>query len=114
MDAARLRREEDIARVRSEGLVRDDRLFSIRMLSRDEPEVRVAVAASRALGTAVRRNRARRRIREAIRAELRTWDPASGADILIVARRAAIDAPVVEIRATVAGALHRILDRTAR
>ena len=44
MHAARLRRGEDIARVRAEGASRNDRLFSLRALHRDEPAVRVAVA----------------------------------------------------------------------
>jgi ribonuclease P protein component len=102
MHAARLRRGEDIARVRAEGVARNDMLFSLRALSTDGSTVRVAVAASRAVGGSVQRNRARRRVREAVRTVLAARpDPTSGLDLVVTVRKAAIDAPAALVRGAV-------------
>ena len=107
MHAARLRRGEDIARVRAEGVARNDKLFSLRALPTDQPTVRVAVAASRAVGGAVERNRARRRVREAVRLALAARPaPRSGADLVVIVRSAALDAAAADLR----GAVERHLD----
>jgi ribonuclease P protein component len=107
MHAARLRRGEDIARVRAEGVARNDTLFSLRALSTDRSTVRVAVAASRAVGGAVERNRARRRVREAVRLSLAARpDPATGADLLVIVRKGALVAAAADVR----GAVERQLD----
>jgi len=67
--------------------------------------VRVAVSSTRELGTAVRRNRARRRLREAVRLELKAWHSAPSVDLVLAARRPAHDATAAELRAAVARAL---------
>src|SRR3989337_1269339 len=67
MRAERLRRTRDIEIVREEGALTVDPHFTIRSKPNALGVIRVAVASPRALGTAVRRNRARRRVREAIR-----------------------------------------------
>lgn len=64
--------------------------------------MRIAVTASRALGGAVARNRARRRVREAFRVALRDRDVRAGRDIVVSVRRPAIAAPAAAIRAAVA------------
>lgn len=66
--------------------------------------MRVSVSASRAVGSAVRRNRARRRIREAIRRELagRSLPSGAGMDLVFAARASAIDAPAAAVRQAVA------------
>ncbi|MEP6694767.1 MAG: ribonuclease P protein component [Chloroflexota bacterium] len=110
MHAARLRRGEDIARVRAEGVARSDQLFSLRALQTDQPTVRVAVVASRAVGGAVKRNRARRRVREALRVALGARPAGAGADLVLVARPASLAAAPADIR----GALDRELDRVLR
>ena len=111
MNAARLRRGADIARCRAEGVARNDRLFSLRARPSGNDTVRVAVSASRAVGSAVRRNRARRRLREAIRLELsrRPVHPGAGMDLVFAARVAAIDAPAAAVRAAVARELGAVL-----
>lgn len=110
MRAARLRRGEDIARVRADGIARNDKLFSLRVLPTDEPTVRVAVASSRAVGGAVRRNRARRRIREAVRVALAARSaPRTGADLLLIVRPAALEAPPTVIRDAIATHLEAVL-----
>jgi ribonuclease P protein component len=107
MHAARLRRGEDIARVRAEGVARNDTLFSLRALATDGPAVRLAVAASRAVGGAVQRNRARRRVREAVRLALATRpDAPCGIDLVVMVRKGALDAPAELVR----GAVERELD----
>lgn len=111
MHAARLRRGEDIARVRADGVARDNKLFSLRALPSDQPTVRVAVAASRAVGGAVKRNRARRRVREAIRVALAARrTPDTGADLVLIVRPAALDAAPADLR----GAVERQLDAVLR
>jgi len=118
MDAARLRRGEDIARCRAEGVAHHDRLFSLRARPSGTDTIRVAVSASRAVGSAVRRNRARRRIREAIRLELagRSIPAGSGTDLVFAARAAAIAAPAAAVRQAVARQIGAVAGplRTAR
>ena len=97
MRAARLRRREDIARVRAHGIARNDRLFSLRALTTDLAAVRVAVATSRAVGGAVERNRARRRLREAVRVALAPRRSHPGADLLVIARPAALSAATKDL-----------------
>lgn len=109
MRAARLRRGEDIARVRAEGIARTDKLFSLRALTTDLPAVRVAVASSRAVGGAVQRNRARRRVREALRVALAPRDRSGGADLLVIARPAALSATAGDLRQAVERELDRVL-----
>jgi len=109
MRAARLRRGEDIARVRAEGIARNDKLFSLRALTTDLAAVRVAVASSRAVGGAVDRNRARRRIREALRQALAPRRSHPGADLLVIARPAALSATASDLRSAVERELERAL-----
>jgi ribonuclease P protein component len=109
MRAARLRRGEDIARVRAEGITRNDKLFSLRAVTTDLRAVRVAVASSRAVGGAVERNRARRRVREALRQALAPRLSHSGADLLVIARPAALSATAVDLRNAVERELDRVL-----
>ncbi|HEY8806520.1 MAG TPA: ribonuclease P protein component [Candidatus Limnocylindria bacterium] len=110
MRAARLRRGEDIARVRSEGIRRTTTFFSLRALASDQPTVRVAVAASRAVGGAVQRNRARRRVREAVRQVLATRQaPATGVDLVLNVRAAVLDAASADVRSAVERQLDAVL-----
>ena len=111
MHAARLRRGEDIARVRAEGIARSDKLFSLRALKNDELSVRVAVSSSRGVGGAVKRNRARRRIREAVRIALRDRGAARGPgmDLVWLARPAALLASARDVQSAVERELGRVL-----
>jgi ribonuclease P protein component len=109
MHAARLRRGEDIARVLAEGIARNDKLFSLRALSNDEAAVRVAVSASRAVGGAVKRNRARRRVHEAVRTVLGDRGAAVGMDLVLLVRPPALHAPAIDVRGAVERELGRVL-----
>lgn len=109
MRVARLRRTKDIQLARDEGTSRADRLFSMRARRTGGGEVRVAVASPRALGGAVVRNRARRRLREAIRLEIAARRSAPGTDLFVVARAGALDTPATELRAAVARHLEAVM-----
>lgn len=105
VDAARLRRTKDIAAVRAKGSARSDPHFTLRASPNAVGAVRVAVSATRELGTAVRRNRARRRLREAVRLELQARPVAPSVDLVLAARKTSHDAPAADLRAAVAKAL---------
>ncbi|MBD3292001.1 MAG: ribonuclease P protein component [Armatimonadia bacterium] len=81
-----LRRQRDLDRVFSEGHWRRMRPVAVGTYHRpdDEPS-RFAMVAGRRIGTAVRRNRARRRMREALRGMLANIE--GGADVVLAARR---------------------------
>ncbi len=93
MRVERLRRTADIEIVRKIGEMRSDRHFTLRARPNGTDVVRVAVASPRAVGGAVQRSRARRRVREAIRILLRERAAGRGVDLLVVTRREALDAP---------------------
>lgn len=87
--AARLRRSSDIAIVRAEGRAIRRGAFTARVRVSDAAETRLAVTAARAVGGAVVRNRARRRVREAFgRAITSRMCPV---DVLVSVRREAVD-----------------------
>ena len=109
MRAERLRRTKDIELVRESDDMRADRHFTLRARRNGLDVVRLAVASPRALGGAVKRHRARRRVREAIRTLLGERRSAPGTDLFVVARRPALDAPFAELRDAVARQLDTVL-----
>lgn len=111
MRAERLRLTKDIDLVRETGAKRSDRHFSARIRPNDLGTVRIAVVSSRAVGSAVKRSRARRRVREAIRTQLRERSDVPGADMVVVARPAALHAAPAELRDAVARQLVPVLGR---
>ena len=98
--AARLRRSIDIASVRARGRAVRRSAFALRALP-GSATLRLAVSAPRSIGGAVRRNRARRRLREAFRI---SHAPAP-LDLLVTARPPAIDRPFAELVAEARSAL---------
>jgi ribonuclease P protein component len=117
-----LRRQSEIRQVREQGRRVDCRAFTIWWKRRETPGVsenatagsaivatpakthaggassdpRVCVIASTAaVGHAVRRNRAKRRLREIFRAQQHLVPP--GCDLLLIARAAATDRPLPEL-----------------
>jgi ribonuclease P protein component len=87
-----LRRSGDIALVRAEGRSLRKAAFNARIRRTTEPTTRLAVIASRAVGTAVDRNRAKRRVRDAFRLALASSDAGPSIDLLITARPEALKA----------------------
>jgi ribonuclease P protein component len=105
VDAARLRRDADIAAVWSEGMRIQHSMFALRARPNGLEVIRIAVAAPRSLGRAVARNRSRRRLREAFRAEIRDLARGRGLDIVIVARPHTGAAAFADLRNAAAAAV---------
>jgi len=86
----RLTSSSDLKRVRRAGKSYAHPLAVLVACRSDLPTTRCAVTAARAVGSAVARNRAKRRLREA----LRHWMPhaAPGWDVVLIARPEAVTA----------------------
>jgi ribonuclease P protein component len=87
-----LRRSGDIALVRAEGRSLRKAAFDARIRRTTQPGIRLAVIASRAVGTAVARNRAKRRVREAFRRALASSGAGPSIDLLITVRPESLQA----------------------
>jgi ribonuclease P protein component len=100
-----LRSPRDFAALQEVGRGRSHPLLSVRARVNGLDHDRFGISTGRRVGTAVVRNRVRRRIREILRA----WERPDGArcDILIVARPASATASFADLRA----ALIRLLSQ---
>jgi ribonuclease P protein component len=96
---------QDFAALQERGSIRSHPLLSARMLRTELKTARFALATSRALGSAVVRNRVRRRLRETLRSLLPSVRP--GWDVLVIARPAIVTAEYQAI----GSALSRLLAR---
>jgi ribonuclease P protein component len=103
--ANRLRHDRDFERVRLTGRTWVNRWLVLSALTNDLGRVRVGVSASRRVGGAVKRVRARRLIREAVRPRL--GEIADGWDLLFIARSALSSASFQEVDRAVAQLLYR-------
>jgi len=103
--AARLRRSADIALVRAEGRSLRKAAFNARIRRTAERGTRLAVIASRAVGTSVARNRAKRRVREAFRLALASGGAGPSIDLLITVRPEALQGGFEAMRADAAALL---------
>lgn len=109
-ESARLRRTRDVQRVRDAGARQDDTLFAVTALPTAGPHARLAISVPARLGTAVKRNRARRRARAAFAALLPTLR--QPADLLVMVRPPVLDAPFGELLRSAESLLraHGLLD----
>ncbi len=111
-----LRRQLDFQRLRAEGRRFDCGAFTLWHLARPETEpgvARVGVVASRAaVGGAVRRNRAKRRLREIFRRHQQLAPP--GHDLMLVARAAANRLGTAELEQKFADACRKVFPAAAR
>ena len=105
MRAARLRRSGDIERLRVEGRSGRRASFNARIRATDTSEARLAVSAPRSVGSAVVRNRARRRVREAFRQAVAADVGPGGADVLVTVRRETADSDFAALVADAAAVL---------
>lgn len=104
--AERIRRRPEFERVYSEGARVHGRFMTLFVLSNGGTKPRFGVAATRKMGSAVERNRAKRLAREIFRRH----KVAAGLDIVVVPRRDMLDAPFVSLEAD----YHAALDRSGR
>src|SRR5215218_2390124 len=100
-----LTRPQEFLALQERGTMRSHPLLSARVLRTGLATTRFGLATSRALGSAVVRNRVRRRLRQAIRALLPSLRP--GWDVLVIARPAIVRAEYGTMR----DALSRLLGR---
>ena len=101
----RLTRSEDFKRVRRSGKSYAHPLLVLVAQAGEEGRLHVGVAASRAIGTAVKRNRAKRLLREAMRTLLPSTH--AGWDILLIARPGLLSCSMFEVREALLTLLRR-------
>ena len=101
----RLTRSEDFKRVRRFGKSYAHPLLVLVVQASDQPSLRVGVAAGRTVGTAIKRNRAKRLVREAVRTLIPSLT--TGWDILLIARPALVSCNVFEVREALLTLLRR-------
>jgi ribonuclease P protein component len=104
----RIRRRVEYQKVYDRGVKAHGRLFTLFALPTDLPRGRLGIAATRKLGGAVERNRAKRLIREVFRRN----KPATAIDIVIVAKRELLDASLTALEREFRQVLSRSLHRT--
>jgi ribonuclease P protein component len=99
----RLRRRPDFERIYDKGARMQGRFMTVFVLPNGGDGPRFGVAATRKLGSAVKRNRAKRLSRELFRRH----KVAAGLDIVIVPRREMLDAPFSTLETDYRAALER-------
>src|SRR5256714_7452928 len=106
--AERIRRRAEFQEVYSRGIKAHSRYATVFLLPNELGVGRLGIAATRKLGDAVRRNRAKRLIREVFRRN----KIARGFDIVIVPKRDLLDASLDALEADYRHLLARRLPRT--
>jgi ribonuclease P protein component len=103
----RLRSRAEFLAVQGTGRRVSARFMTLLGLRNERGHDRLGIVASRRVGGAVARNRAKRRLREAFRHEA----PGAGVpslDVVVIARRELVDAPVASVRSDFRAALDRL------
>lgn len=104
---ARLRRRGEFAAVQDGGRRVAGRYLVLLARPSDRPGDRLGVVASRRVGSAVRRNRAKRRLRELFRRRP-AGEPAPALDLVAIAKPELATAPFVLIEREFVSALRRL------
>jgi ribonuclease P protein component len=103
---ARLSRRAEFLRAAREGRKAAERGLVLQALPRGDAATRLGFTATKKLGNAVVRNRAKRRLREVARLGL-AERPAPGLDLVLIARDATGSLPFPRLRADFEAALQR-------
>ncbi len=102
----RLRQSRDVERVYDEGSSWSDPLLVLVVRPSEHDHSRVGVTASRSVGNAVQRNRAKRLLREAARRLYPEFESA-GWDIMLIARPDLVTATKADVEEALAKLLRR-------
>ena len=103
----RLKKRAEFLAVAGRGRKQGRGALLVQVLQHGEGQVRLGFTATKKLGNAVVRNRAKRRMRAAARAEFAA-NPAPGHDIVLVAREAIRDNSFAALRDDLRAALIRL------
>jgi ribonuclease P protein component len=101
----RLTRSEDFQKVRRSGKSYAHPLLVLVVRANDGREVRVGIAAGRAVGSAVKRNRAKRLLRAAMQFFVDSLP--GGWDLVLIARPPLTSSTFLEVRSALQGLLGR-------
>jgi len=108
--AERIRRRAEFQRVYDRGFKAHGRYSTIFVLANDAGPGRLGIAATRRLGGAVQRNRAKRLIREVFRRN----KIARGFDVVVVPKRDLLDATLTALEVEYRAIVERQLARASR
>lgn len=100
-----LRRKSDFTGIYSKGKSVGDRYVVVFYRKNNLPYTRKAFLASKKVGNSVRRNRARRLMKESYR--LTNMKVPEGYDLIFIARNTIVDAKCAEVRKSLESALRR-------
>ena len=101
--AEHVRTRADFELIYKTGSKRSGRLMTMFSRERDAGRARLGIAATRKMGAAAERNRAKRLVREVFRHH----KPAGALDVVVVPRREMLDAPYEKIEAEYLALLSR-------
>lgn len=108
--ARRVRRRVEFQRVFDLSLRAKGRYLTVLMARNDVGTTRLGIVASRKLGDAVRRNRAKRLIRQMFR-QSTSLPPTLGLDVVVIPRRELFDAAYLALEADFRGTVQRCASR---
>lgn len=103
----RVRRRAEFVRVQQQGRRVSGRFVTLLILANDCTAPRLGLIASRKLGPAVARNRAKRRLRDLFRRHRGALGAGAALDIVAIPRRELIAAPFADVEADFLSTLKR-------
>jgi ribonuclease P protein component len=108
--AEHIHQRAEFQKIYERGARLQSRYFTIFLLGNELGMGRLGIAATRKLGGAVERNRAKRLIREVFRRN----KPARGVDVVVVPKRGLLDASLTVLEGEYNAVVERQLGRTSR